>query len=169
MGFQNIVGCEVLQCLDGVEGTRGLCPWVREFVSPRSFEVSWDGSVRGTGRLVVGVPQGSPLLPVLFLVWLAPILVKMEQRIRDEVPGVVVEFPPYVDDLHCGLYHERASSRRLGEVERRERMEDLVGHVSVVLKKVSAEWVSLWLRTRRSVGFFGVVGVAVGGGEFARR
>ena len=46
-GFQNVVGSEVLGCLDGVEGTRGLCRWVREFVSPRDFEVSWDGSVRG--------------------------------------------------------------------------------------------------------------------------
>ena len=42
-GFQNVVGSEVLVCVDGVEGTTGLCRWVREFVSPRSFEVSWDG------------------------------------------------------------------------------------------------------------------------------
>ena len=47
----------------------------------------------------MGVPQGSPLSPVLFLVWLAPILVEMERRIREEVPGVGVEFPSYVDDL----------------------------------------------------------------------
>ena len=29
-----MVGSEVLGCLDGVEGMRGLCWWVREFVSP---------------------------------------------------------------------------------------------------------------------------------------
>ena len=27
-GFQNVVGSGVLWCLDGVEGTRGLCQWV---------------------------------------------------------------------------------------------------------------------------------------------
>ena len=107
-GFQNVVGGEVLGCLDAVEGTRGLCRWVREFVSPRQFEVSWDGSVRGEGRSTVGVPQGSPLSSVRFLVWMAPILVEM---------GVGIEFPSYVDDLHCGLYDERASCRGVEEVE----------------------------------------------------
>ena len=55
-GFQNVVGSEVLGCLDGVTGTRGLCRWVREFVSPRRFEVSWDRAVRGVGSSSVGVP-----------------------------------------------------------------------------------------------------------------
>ena len=87
----------------------------------------------------MGVPQGSPLSPVLFLVWLAPILVEMEQRVREEVPGVRVEFPSYVDDLYCGLYDERGSCRKLGEVERRQQMGDLVDWVSMVLKEVVAE------------------------------
>ena len=87
----------------------------------------------------MGVPQGSPLSPVLFLVWIAPILTEMERRIREEVQGVGVEFPSYVDDLHCGLYDERASCRRLEEVERRKGMRDLVDRVSVVLKEVAVE------------------------------
>ena len=91
--FQNVVGDEVLGRLTSVTGTRGLCGWVEQFVSQRVFEVSWDGKVRGVGRLTVGVPQGSPLSPVLFLVWMAPILKEMERRIMEEVPDVVVEFP----------------------------------------------------------------------------
>ena len=46
-GFQNVVDEEVLGLLRGVEGTRGLCGWVEQFVAPRDFEVSWDGKVRG--------------------------------------------------------------------------------------------------------------------------
>ena len=109
-GFQNMVGGKVLRCLDGVEGTRGLCRWVSEFVSLRRFEVSWDVAVCAVGSSIV-VPQGSPLSPVLFLVWMVPILVAMERRIRKEVPGVRVEFPLYVNNLHCGLYNEKASCR----------------------------------------------------------
>ena len=104
VGFQNVVGEEVLRILGEVRGTKGLCSWVEQFVAPRVFEVSWDRKVRGVGRTSTGVPQGSPLSPVLFLVWLAPILTEMERRIKEEVPGVGVEFPSYVDDLHCGLY-----------------------------------------------------------------
>ena len=57
--------------------------------------------MRGVGRLTVGVPLGSPLSLVLFLAWMAPILTEMERRIMEEVPGVAVELPSYVNDLHC--------------------------------------------------------------------
>ena len=108
-------------------------------MSPREFEVSWDGKVRGVGRSTVGVPKGSPLSPVLSLVWMAPILEEMERWIMEEIPGVLVEFPSYVDDLHCGLYDSRRVMKRLGEVERRERMEEQLEHVSVTLKEVARE------------------------------
>ena len=138
-GFQNVVGEEALGLLGGGEGTRGLCGWVERFVAPRDFEVSWDGKVRGMRRSTTGVPQGSPLSLVLFLVWMAPILTVMERRIKEEVPGIAVEFPSYVDDLHCGLYDKGRATRGQDEVDRRERMEDLLGRVSAVLKEVAAE------------------------------
>ena len=112
-GFQNVVGGEVLDCLAGVEGTRGLGGWLSQFMAGRTFEVSWDGKVRGVGSSSKGVPLASPLLPVLFLVWMAPILSGMERRVIEEVPGVGVEFPSYVDDLYCGLYVGRSSIGRL--------------------------------------------------------
>ena len=71
--------------------------------------MSWDGKVRGVGASSKCVPQGSPLSPVVFLVWMAPIIQEMERRIVEEVPGVGVEFPSYVDDLNCGLYVGRRS------------------------------------------------------------
>ena len=95
--------------------------------------------MRGVGRSKTGVPQGSPLSPVLFLVWMAPILAEMERRIKEEVLGVSVEFPSYVDDLHCGLYDEGRMARELGTIDRRERMEELLDRVSAVLKEVAAE------------------------------
>ena len=70
---------------------------------------------------------------------MAPILVKMEWWIREEVPGVGVELPSYVDNLHCGLYDKGVSCRWLEVVERRESMVDLVNWVSTVLKEVAAE------------------------------
>ena len=63
----------------------------------------------------------------------------MERRIKEEVPGVGVEFPSYVDDLHCGLYDGGRVLRGESMMDRRERMEDLLGRVSMVLKEVAAE------------------------------
>ena len=138
-GFQNVVGEEVLGYLAGVEGTRGLCGWVSQFVAGRTFEVSWDGKVRGVGSLLKGVLQGSLSSPVLFLLWIAPILRQMERRVVEEVPGVGVEFPSYVDDLHCWLFVGCRSVGNLNGIERRERMGDLLDRVSRTLKEVAGE------------------------------
>ena len=100
--------------------------------------MGWEGE--GAGAVDRGGFQGSPLSLVLFLVWMAPILSEMGRRIVEAVPGVVVEFPSYVDDLHCGLYEPGRAVGRLDEVERKERMEDLLDRVSVVLKEVAAEY-----------------------------
>ena len=80
-GFQNVIVEEVLDCLAGVEGTKGLYRWVSHFVVGRTFEVSWHGKVRGVGTSSKGVPQGSSLSPVLILVWMALILWEMERHI----------------------------------------------------------------------------------------
>ena len=72
------------------------------------------------GTVDNGGPTRIPLSPVLFLVWMAPILSEMERRILEEVPGVAVEFPSYVDDLHCGLYETGRAVGRLDGVGRKE-------------------------------------------------
>ena len=87
---------------------RGWSKWLGDFFRPRKFDVEWDGKVRGYGPANVGVPQGSPLSPVVFLIWMAPILGGME-RIREKVGIGVgmagrdavadVELPSFVDDM----------------------------------------------------------------------
>ena len=110
--------------------------WLERFMSPREFEVALDGSVRGRGAAAKGVPQGSPLSPVLFLVFMAPILEEMECRVKEEVGRVEAQFPSYVDDIHCGLYDRQV----IGEDEaKRERMQDLVARVQRVVAEVAAE------------------------------
>ena len=103
-GFQNVRSTEVLSRIGGCDPLRCWLPWLQQFMSPREFDVAWDGSGRGRGVATMGVPQGSPHSPVLFLVFIAPILEEMERRVKEEVGRVDVQFPSYVDDLHCGLY-----------------------------------------------------------------
>ena len=81
----------------------------------------------------------SPLSPVLFLVWMAPIVTEIERRIVEEVPGIRVEFPSYVDDLHCILYVGRRIVGNLDAIEWREQMWDLLDRVSRTLKEVAGE------------------------------
>ena len=129
-GFQSVRSAEVLNRIGRCGPLRCWLSWLERFISPREFEVAWDGSVRGRGAATKGVPQGSPLSPVLFLVFMAPILEEMERRVKEEVGRVDVQFPSYVDDLHCGLYDRRVAGEEEAE---RERMQDLVARVQRVL------------------------------------
>ena len=73
-GFQNVRSAEVLARMQGCTPLPCCLYRLRRFISPREFEVAWDGSIRGSGAAAKGVPQGSQLSLVLFLVFMAPIL-----------------------------------------------------------------------------------------------
>ena len=105
----------------------------------REFLVSWDGKDRGKGKTNMGVPQGSPLSPVVFLVWMAPILEEMERRVREEV-GVEIELPSYVDDIHLGIYDlERRGARAHDAQEEGEGVRELLERADKVVKEVAEE------------------------------
>ena len=55
---------------------------------------------------------------------------------KEELRRVDVQFPTYVDNLHCGLYDRRGAGK---EEVRRERMQDLVSRVQKVVAEVVAE------------------------------
>lgn len=92
-------------------------------MTPREFEVVWDAKASGKRAAAKGVPQSSPLWPVLFLIYMDQILEEMKWRDKEEVGRETVCFPSYVDDLHCRLYDNRRVNE---EVVRRERMQDVV-------------------------------------------
>ena len=135
-GFQNVQSAEVLNRIGGCGPLRCWLSWLERFMSPWEFEVAWEGSVRSRAAAAKGVPQGSPLFPVLFLVSMAPVLEEMERRVKEEVGRVDVQSPSYVDDLHCGLYDRRVAGEEEGK---RERMQDLVTRVQRVVTEVAAE------------------------------
>ena len=135
-GFQNVRSAEVLNRIGRCGPLRCWLSWLERFMSHREFEVAWDGSVRGRGVAAKGLSQGSPLSPVLFLAFMAPILEEMERRVKEEVGTVVVQFPSDVDDLHCGLYARRVAGE---EEAKSKRMQDLVARVQQVVTEVAAE------------------------------
>lgn len=72
--------------------------YLKAFFRAREFTIEWNGVVGGKGMTNVGMLQGSPLSPVVFLIFMAPILEAMEGRIR-EATKLEVELPSYVDNI----------------------------------------------------------------------
>jgi len=55
----------------------------RQFLSPRFFQIYWDGLHRGNACMNEGTPQRSPLSPVLWLLFLARTLQRADTAIKD--------------------------------------------------------------------------------------
>jgi len=100
-GFQNVREEDVITELKKSEEGRKWIPWYREFFRAREFEMEWDGRVQGRRRTNIGAPQGSLVLPVLFLIWIAPIIAEIETALEVKFVGkrAEIEIPSYIDDL----------------------------------------------------------------------
>ena len=66
-GLQNVRTTGVLNRALECEPLRMWMGWLQCFMAPHGFEALWDSKVRGMGRAEKGVPHGSPLSPILFL------------------------------------------------------------------------------------------------------
>ena len=76
--------------------------WVASFLNDRTAAVRLDGEIGDQEPVKIGVPQGSPVAPILFMLFTAPlfkILTKEEKKAGIKIRG-------YVDD---GLLTARAS------------------------------------------------------------
>lgn len=71
------------------------------FFQPRQATITWDGEARGTTTVRAGVPQGSPLSPVVFLIAVAKALEDADKRIQREIPTHSVKTYSYVHDFNC--------------------------------------------------------------------
>lgn len=79
---------------------------------PRPTELTWNGEVRATTPTKTGVPQGSPLSPVLVLIGVAGAIENADNRIPHEIPSHQIKTYSYVDDFNCTARSKEGRRRR---------------------------------------------------------
>src|SRR5205807_2615223 len=88
-GFDN-VDSSVLTSFLSSKGTPGyLVAWIRSFLSQRSCRLLLQGSPRTSSPVSVGTPQGSPVSPLLFVIYVSSLHIPLAR-------GLVLS---YVDDF----------------------------------------------------------------------
>ncbi|KAG5761415.1 hypothetical protein H9Q72_010469 [Fusarium xylarioides] len=84
---------------------RGVATWflrvIHSFLSDRSIVLKLPQSVSDPFFVNIGIPQGSPLSPLLFLFYTAPLLIMLAEEIKKlDRPNVEVHVFAYVDDTY---------------------------------------------------------------------
>ena len=75
---------------------------MRGFFRARRLELEWDGKTRGREKTNLEAPQGSTLPAIILLIWIVPIIKKLEIAIK-EVALCDNKLPSYVDDRHVNI------------------------------------------------------------------
>jgi len=65
-----------------------LRDWIHDWLAPRQSTIEVDGRILGSVRMTDGTPQGSPLSPALFTVYMSSIVWEAEQRLRERTGGI---------------------------------------------------------------------------------
>ena len=72
---------------------QSLIKWTKSFLAERKMGLAFDGEKEEIKSVETGIPQGSPVSPILFLIYIRFLF----KRLRKEHPQL--KFPSYIDDL----------------------------------------------------------------------
>ena len=72
-----------------------ICNWIESFISDRSIRLVFDGESTEKTKIETGIPQGSPVSPILFLIYIRFLF----EEIDVEEEGLELSMPSYMDDI----------------------------------------------------------------------
>src|SRR5690606_13590753 len=91
--FDNVSRVRLLQTMQQMRIPTPLVHWVEHFMTERSIQLAFDGQREGMVPVDTGIPQGSPVSPILFLIYLKPLFDVLEKK------HPTLQFPSYINDV----------------------------------------------------------------------
>ncbi|EFQ85018.1 hypothetical protein PTT_20182, partial [Pyrenophora teres f. teres 0-1] len=86
--FDHVSHNQFLRTLKKLGLPISLIAWTKSFFSNRSLRLSFDNKTQEFSEIIAGIPQGSPVSPIFFLIYT-----------RDLFPGLQSFNLSYIDDL----------------------------------------------------------------------
>src|SRR5438132_1047362 len=108
--FDNVHKERLLQTRRKMKLDQKTVRWVESFMSERGASLSFDKDSERMSPIETGIPQGSPVSPISFLIYLSPLFTLMKQR----HPNVCC--PSYIDDI-CLLVEGESPAENVTQLE----------------------------------------------------
>src|SRR5690606_24034864 len=89
--FDNVSRVRLLKTMRQMGLPTPLVNWVEHFMTERSIQLAFDGQKEDLVPVETGIPQGSPVFPILFLIYLKPLFDILEVKHPN------LQFPSYID------------------------------------------------------------------------
>jgi ribonuclease HI len=105
--FDHVSKNRLLTTLQSLRLPASLIRWVASFLSNRVLRLSFNGQVEPFSSIETGIPQGSPISPILFLIY-----------IRDLFPSLAIGVLSFIDDI--ALYTASTSLKKNVKILERE-------------------------------------------------
>jgi hypothetical protein len=87
--FDHVAKGRLLQTMHSLSLPQSLIDWTQTFLEERSIRLAFDGQIEDFSEVETGVPQGSPISPILFLIYIRDLF----QNLKDVYPL------SYIDDI----------------------------------------------------------------------
>src|SRR5438034_6891348 len=68
--YDHVSANHLLKICQKLKLSKSLCFWIRSFFQNRKIQLRFDGNIQEMTDINIGIPQGSPVSPILFLIYI---------------------------------------------------------------------------------------------------
>ena len=74
--FNHVSANQMLRICQKLQLPKSLCYWVKSFLQDRKVQLKFDGNNQKMTNIEIGIPQESPISPILFLIYIRYLFTK---------------------------------------------------------------------------------------------
>ena len=101
--FNYVSKNQLLQNLHNLNLPKILIQWVTEFMTGRQISLMFNGNQQEMTEIECGIPQGSPISPILFLIYIRNLFAKIKQKHSN------IQMFSFIDDVAVYIDNKTAA------------------------------------------------------------
>ena len=90
--FDHVSGNQMLKICQKLQLPKSLCYWIKSFLQDRKMQLKFDGNSQEMTDIEIGIPQGSPISLILFLIYIRFLFAERKSSINERILS-------YLDDI----------------------------------------------------------------------